>query len=94
MLFLRFFFSACQDVFQGVKLPVLSIARQGGPSCQPVLGQETYVLACAMETESQNEPDMPFLRSEPNWLFNLLKQFSCLLNVKEVSHISREVKNT
>ena len=73
MLFLRFFFLACQDVFQGVKLPVLSIAGQGGLSCQLVLGQETYVLACAMETESQNEPDMPFLRSEPNWLFGILK---------------------
>jgi hypothetical protein len=66
MLFLRFFFSPCQDVFKGVKLPVCL-------SCQLVLGQETYGLACAMETESQNEPDMPFLRAESNRLFNILK---------------------
>jgi hypothetical protein len=93
MFFLRFFFLACQDVFQGVKLSILSIARQGGLSCQLVLGQETYVLPFGMETGSQNEPDMPFLRWEPNCLV-FEKQFSCLLNVEEASCTSREVKRS
>ena len=94
MLFLRFFFLPCQDVFQGVKLPVLSIARQDGLACQLVLGQGTYVFSLAMETKSQNEPDMPCLLSSQTGCLVYLKQFSCLLNVDEASYTSTEVETS
>ena len=93
MFFLRFFFLPCQDVFQGVKLPVLSIAREGGLFCQFALGKETYAVPFAIVKESQ-WACYALVTFELNWLFGILKQFSCLLNVEEASLTQKNVRRS
>jgi hypothetical protein len=93
MPFVRFFLSACQDVFLGARLPVLSIAPNG-LSCQLVLGQATYKNSPRDEERKLTSLiRLSYVRSRIGCLA-YLKQFSCLLSVKEASYRSTEVKKS